>query len=262
MTVYDEIVPEPGERHLIYGTSGSGKSCHVDSEMRYVQYFRPEAMQLLLDTKPRFRAETVRGKYNFRRRQDAGYLYRHWQKGPVIPNSVYVDIYAEHPFRGLWTRPGEIAIMQSGDANDWRRMLLLASRFAKVHVDGRERRLVADEVLDFYGRTTWSIKPDQDVFYLAARTGRERNIGIALGAQRVHGLPPLVRNMASRVTLYHLDEDKDMRYLNANGIPDGVSPRGNFAFRQWKKERGGTMALNTFGVLEYPESYLEQLVAA
>jgi len=218
-------------------------------------------MQLLLDTKPRFRAETVRGRLP-RQRAKADYLYRHWQKGPVIPNSVFVDIRAEHPFRGLWTRPGEIAIMQSGDANDWRRMLLLASRFAKVHVDGRERRLVADEVLDFYGRTTWSIKPDQDVFYLASRAGRERNIGLALGAQRVHGLPPLVRNMASRVTLYHLDEDKDMKYLNANGIPDGVSPKGDFAFRQWRKEKGGIMQLNTFGRLEYPESYLEQLVAA
>lgn len=262
MTKHEDIVAGEGERHIIYGTTRSGKSCHLDHEMRAVQAWRPDAMQLLVDTKPRFRAETVRHKVNPRWRQDAKWMYKHWSKGPVIPNSVYVDIWDDHPFRGLWTRPGEVAIMQSGDEREWQRMLQLSMRFVKVHVAGRERRLIADEVLDFYGRTTWSINQKNDAFYLASRSGGERNIGLCLGAQRVYGLPILVRNMFSRVTLYHLDEEKDMKYLNANGIKDAKSPPGDYIFKQWRKENGGTVGAPITGRLEYPDAYLQQLAAA
>lgn len=262
MTLYEEVVAGPAERHLIFGTTRSGKSCHLDHEMRYIQTARPDAMQLLLDTKPRYRAETERGRFNPRSRQSAAYRYKNWSKGPVIPNSVYCDIWSDHPFRGLWSKPGEIVIMQSGDERDWLRMLTLTMRFTKVHVEGRERRIVADEVLDFYGRTTWSINNKNDAFYLASRSGGERNIGICLGAQRVYGLPILVRNMFSRITLYHLDEEKDMRYLNSNGIPDAASPSGDFMFRQWRKQNGGTVGKPIAAKLEYPESYLSQLAAA
>jgi len=218
-------------------------------------------MQALIDTKPRFRAEFERGAFP-KSRKSAAWRYKTWTDGPIVPNSVLVDIWDEHPFRGLWSRPGEIAILQSGDSAEWNRILQLMMRFVKAHVQGRERRIIADEVLDFYGRTTWSINTKNDVFYLASRAGRERLVGLSLGAQRVHGIPILVRNMASRVTLYHLDEEKDMKYLNTNGITDAVSPHGDFIFRQWRKEKGGTMSNPVTGKLLLPQSYLDQLTAA
>jgi hypothetical protein len=262
MTEFSDLIPGPGERNVIYGTTGSGKSCHVDWEMRSIQATRPDAMQALIDSKPRFRAETERGKYNPKARKSAAWRYRNWTSGPVIPNSVLVDIWDDHPFRGLWSRPGEIAIMQSGDSAEWDRILKLLMKFVKANVGDRERRIVADEVLDFYGRTTWSINAKNDVFYLASRAGRERLVGLSLGAQRVHGLPIMVRNMASRVTLYHLDEEKDMKYLASNGIQDVKSPSGDFIFRQWTKQKGGTMGNPLTGRLNLPDSYLEQLSAA
>jgi len=149
--------------------------------------------------------------------------------------------------------------MQSGEPTDWKRMLQLLVAFTDAHVKGRARHITADEVLDFYGRTTWSIMPKNDVFYRASRAGRERLVGLTLGAQRVHGLPIMVRNMASRVTLYHLDEDKDMKYLRENGIPDSVSPRGDFIFKQWKKQPGGPVGEPITGRLKLPQTYLDQL---
>jgi hypothetical protein len=68
--------------------------------------------------------------------------------------------------------------------------------------------------------------------------------------------------MFSRVTLFHLTEDKDMKYLNQNGIPDAESPSGNYIYRQWTKEPGGTVSAPFTGTLELPESYLNQLAAA
>lgn len=259
MTEFSDVVAGPAERHLIYGTTGSGKSCHIDWELREIQGSRPEAMQLLLDTKPRFRAEKERAQYNPRGRRSAAWRYEHWARGPVVPNSCLVDIWSDHPFRGMWTRPGEIAIMQSGNAEDWKRMLLLTMKFVKAHVQDRERHIVADEVLDFYGRTTWSIDPKHDVFYLASRAGRERKIGLSLGSQRVKGMPIIVRDMFSRVTLYHLDQESDMKYLQQNGIMDAASPSGEFIFRQWTKQHGGTVGEPLTGRLILPEEYLDQL---
>jgi len=171
-------------------------------------------------------------------------------------------MHADHPFRGLWDRPGEIAIMQSGDAQDWRRMLELAMAFVRAQVAERERHMTADEAMDFYGRTTWSIHNKNDVFYLAARSGGERNIGETLGWQRVKGAPILIRNMFSRNTLFNLTEAGDVKYLAQNGIADAQAPEGNYIFHQWTRQPGGGISPMSRHTLDLPESYLSQLAAA
>jgi hypothetical protein len=253
-----QLLPEVAERHNIFGTSRSGKSTHLDMEMRARQSERPEAWQLLLDTKPRFRAETERGITPGSRR-NASWRYRAWSAGPVLPGSVLVNIWDDHPFRGLWKRPGEIAIMQSGDHKDWLRMLELSMGFVRAQVGDTERHLTADEVLDFYGRTTHSIKNAADVFYLASRSGGERMIGETLGAQRIHGIPIMIRNQATRQTLYQLEEEKDLGYLISNGIPHASVPRQRFVFNQWVKEPGGLFGPTFTGHLAVPQEYLDQL---
>jgi hypothetical protein len=262
MTLHSDIIPGEGERHLIFGTSRSGKSSHLDWEMRGIQEEEPDCMSILVDTKPRFRAETERMPHLPKSRTSASWRYKHWAKGPVVPGSVLVDIHDAHPFRGLWTRPGEIALLQSGEPSDWLRMLHLLMAYARAHIGDRRRHVFVDEVLDFYGRGTHSIQNRSDVFYLLARSGGERKIGESLGAQRVYGLPILIRNMASRVTLYNLSEEKDLGYLSANGIHDARSPSERFAFWQWYKELGGNFGTPVYGRLDLPEDYLNQLSAA
>jgi hypothetical protein len=222
-------------------------------------------MQLLMDTKPRFRAEKIRGPVTFKNRKDAKKLYESWAKGPVIPNSVVVPIWDEHPFRGLWNKnnPNEVAIMQSGEESDWRRMLQLMDAFVKAQIKDRERRIVFDEVLDFYLRNTWGIAGRSDPIYRTARAGGERTIGLELGAHRLHCLPPLVLNMISRVNLFHLTDDGDLRHLRQSvGIKDAESPKGDFIFRQWVKQKGGALSEPFTGRVTYPQSYLDQLSAS
>jgi hypothetical protein len=52
-----------------------------------------------------------------------------------------------------------------------------------------------------------------------------------------------------------------MKYLNDIGIKDQSSPRGNYVFRQWRVEPGGTMSEPFTGTLMLPESYLKQQAA-
>jgi hypothetical protein len=257
-----ELCPGVGERHLIAGTTGSGKSAFQEWETVTVSDMRPDAMQLLVDTKPRYRAETERMSFNFRGRRSAAWRYKHWGKSPVLPNSVVADMSSPHPFRGLWTRPGEIVILQSGESQDWKRMLILLTAFARAQIKDRERRLVVDEILDFYQRNTFGIDMKHDVFYRTARAGRERGIGISLGAQRLRGLPPLIVAMLSRLTLFHLAIDSDMQYLRELGINDPNSPAGNFVFRHYTKQTGGVISAPIVGRCSYPQSYLDQLAAS
>lgn len=257
-----QLLPKPGERVATFGRSRSGKSSLMDWETREIQATRPTCMQIIVDTKPRFRAEKIRGPVTYRNRRDAAKLYTHWQKGPVVPNSVVVPLWDDQPFRGLWNKdnPSEVAILQSGDASDWKRMLQLLARFCAAHIRDRERRIIVDEALDFYNRNTWGIDAKNDVFYRTARAGGERNIGIELGAHRVHGLPPLVLNMLSRVNLFHLADDGDLIHLRKSvGIKDAESPTGDFVFRQWEVTPGGELSEPFTGRVRYPDSYLAQL---
>jgi hypothetical protein len=254
-----ELIPGPGERSLTFGGTRAGKSALDESRIGSIQVTRPDCMTLIIDSKPRFRAETMPMPMMPKRRKSAAHLYESWAKGPVVPNSVRVDLWSDRPFLGLFNIPGEVAIMQSGDASDWRHMLVLVDAFVRAQIKGRERLVSIDEALDFYQRNSWSINPTNDPFYRTARAGGERNIGLMLGAHQVAGIPPLLLKMASRYTLFHLRDEKDLKKLNEVGIPDDRSPEGDYVFKQWTVAPGGTISEPITARLDLPQSYLDQL---
>jgi hypothetical protein len=267
VTTVDELVAEEGERSLVYGGTRTGKSSYMDWDMRSMQDHRPSGMQLVADTKPRFRAETLSyGPGNkYRKSAAKAGIYDTWSAGPIVPNSVVVPFGSDHPFRGLWNqddRPGEIAIMQGDDSREWLTMLALMHEFVKAKIKGRERRLVVDEGLDFYQRNTLGIDPKKDPILRTARAGGERNIGLLFGAHRPHGIPPLLNTLSSRVTLFHLRLERDMHYLYELGIPESeTSPKGNYIFQQYRVAPGGVVAGPIVARFGYPESYLRQLAS-
>jgi hypothetical protein len=226
-------------------------------------------MQLVADTKPRFRAETVAYGPNNKYRKNAAKtgMYDHWAAGPVLPGSCALDWHSQHPFRGMWDsdnedRAGEICLMQSDEPAYWRRMNDLMNHFVARKMKDRERRIVVDEALDFYQRNTLGIDAKKDPILRTARAGGERNIGLLLGAHRPHGLPPLLNTLSSRVTLYHLRLERDMRYLYEMGVPeDEISPDGDYIFKQYIVAPGGRVDGPTVARWNYPDSYLKQLAS-
>lgn len=264
MPVFGDLVQGPGERHIVYGGTRTGKSSLMDWSMREIQRTRPNCMILVADTKPRFRAERQCVGPGNRWRKDASELYEHWASGPVLPNSVVVNLESSHPFRGLWGKdnPSEIAIMQSDDPGHWQLMNDLMHHFVQRRIKDRERLIVVDEALDFYQRNTLGIDARKDVILRTARAGGERNIGLLLGAHRPHGIPPLLNTLSSRVTLFHLRYGRDMKYLYDMGIPESeIAPAGNYIFKQYNVEPGGMISEPMHVKMSYPESYLKQLAA-
>jgi hypothetical protein len=261
-----DLTPEPGERVGTFGGSRTGKSALQEWEARTIQAVRPHCAQLIMDSKPRYRAEKVKHPWFPKQRRPIGKRYDDWAAGPTVPNSVTVDIWSDHPFRGLWPKDGEhhgeIVILQGETRQDHIRMLQLAMAFVKAQWKNRERRLIFDETLDFYARNGYSIDGRNDALYLAARAGGERGIGTEFGAHRVFGIPHLILMQLSRVNLFHLVSDSDMKHLKSTvGIRDAESPSGDFVFRQWEKKPGGTLSEPFTGRATYPQSYLDQLSA-
>jgi hypothetical protein len=154
MTHISELVPGKGERVITLGGTRAGKSGLQEWTAREIQHERPSAMQLIVDTKPRYRAETERGRFR-RGRKNASYRYESWEKGPMVPNSVVMDIWDDKPFKNLFSSdyPAEIVIMQGEDLEDWVRMLALLKGFVNAQIKGRERRIIVDESLDFTSET-------------------------------------------------------------------------------------------------------------
>jgi hypothetical protein len=262
----DEFVQGPGERHLIYGGTRTGKSSYMDWSIRHIQKVRPSCMTLVADTKPRFRAENIINPraYSLRLNSAKEGVYDSWTAGPTVPNSVRVDLTSPHPFRGLWDmkdHPAEVAIMQSDELSDWKLMNALMHEFVAKQVKGRERLVVVDEGLDFYQRNTLGIDSRRDVILRTARAGGERNIGLMLGAHRPHGIPPLLNTLSSRVTLFHLRYDADMRYLRDMGVREETSPDGNYIFNQYVIQPGGKVSPPVMARFKYPDWYLKQLSA-
>ena len=260
---FTDLVQGPGERHIIYGGTRTGKSSFMDWSIREIQRQRPDAWILIADTKPRFRAEFQAYGPNNRMRRSAKKLYESWAKGPMLPNSVAVDLESPHPFRGLWSkkRPGEVAIMQSDDPGRWRQMVALMNAFTSKHTPN-ERLIVVDEGLDFYQRNSLGIDSRNDVILRAARAGGERNIGLMFGAHRPHGIPPLLNTLSSRVSLFYIRYAKDMKYLWEMGIPDDeFPPDGNYIFKQYTILPGGVVSDPAKVRLALPQSYLDQLSA-
>lgn len=268
MTIVDDLVQDEGERHLVYGGTRTGKSSKMDWDMRFIQDNRPSCMQLVADTKPRFRAETITygWKNQWRKSAAKAGIYDSWERGPIVPNSVRVDLGSQHPFRGLWQsdpdkeRFGEIAIMQSDSPAMWRHMVTLMNFFTSAEIKGRERLVVVDEGLDFYQRNTLGIDAKTDPILRTARAGGERNIGLLLGAHRPHGIPPLLNTLSSRVSLFYLRFARDMRYLWEMGIPESESPPdGDYIYKQYVVAPGGKVAGPVKARMAYPQSYLNEL---
>ena len=262
MTEFSDIIPQRGERTLIYGGTRSGKSSLAEWMVREMQEERPDMMPLLLDTKPRFRAEKIAYGPGLRFRKDAKKLYESWEAGPVYPNSVVcpmdVDLSSLN-LSNLW-KPGELVVLQSGDSREHKRMLTIARSFLNMNPKRRERLLWVNEGLDFYQRNSLGIVASNDVILDSARAGGERGFGLLFEAHRPKGIPPLLNTLTSSVALFHLRFGQDMRYLYDMGIPEEDDmPEGDYVFKHYRIRPGGTVSRPLTVKMKYPDWYLKQL---
>lgn len=260
-----EITPKKAERALIIGGTRSGKSTLMDHFMREMVKERPHVQILLLDTKPRFRAEIERYGPGNRFVRDADYHYKDWESGPVVPGSYRVNIHASEPLHRMWTPEDRcrIAIAQTELPTERRRLLQIADSWYNVRQKRADRVLAVDELLDHYYRNSLSIAADTDAPLKVVRAGGERGFGGLYGAQRPKGLPPQITEELSVLYLFHLRYSADIKYLWDMGIPTDIEPpgedQGDYAFHIIRIRPGGKCEFDRTCRLRLSEAYLNEL---
>lgn len=214
---------------MVIGGTGSGKSTLADQlgsdfDRRYT---RKGGRRLVIDSKPRYRAEwTVRGKA-------AAGRYAKWGHGPMIPGSVVVD--EPEQLDMAWKMGARVVIVQGEGELD--RLGATALRFYRQANARRPQLLQVDETLDFYhGNGAFRPRVGMDVFSQVARAGRERGMGGLYGSQRTKGLPAVLMSELTKLWAFRLDNVEDSKRYREMGAPPFPNPTEKHVFYYWTKD--------------------------
>lgn len=234
-----------GDRGIICGGTRSGKSSLAagsptipfNRSLIYDFAHRYKSSRILLvDTKPRFRAEwTADGR-------SAKRVYRKWRYGQPIPNSVLVGLGQPGDLARAWRR-GNIAICQ-GSHED----ATIIARTMHAFLDSADGKIpllmYVDEAMDFYGTTGLPLPRSGNPILQAMRAGGERNVSELIATQRAKFISGQLWELLERLYLFRLELPGDMKRIQEMGIPPGVTPpTENHIFKYFSKlDRG-----NVFG---------------
>jgi hypothetical protein len=267
----DGITPKKGERALILGGSRSGKSVLLDHLRENIVIQRPSVQQLMLDSKPRFRAELERFGPGGKLIKDADKHYKDWEKGPIVPGSYRLDI-TSGDLKPFWNKkdPCRCVIIQTDDSAQRGRLLEISNTWFEKRSRYADRVLVVDELLDFYHGNGVCISR-HNVPLKVNRAGGERGFSGIYGAQRPKGIPIQITEELSWLYLFHLRFESDMKYLYENGVPTNITPPTDlcendpcscgmrYVFRVIKINPGGNASDHGLYRLTPSPAYLSQL---
>jgi hypothetical protein len=213
------------ERALLAGGTRSGKSTFseamvVDWRERY-----RDAPVLMLDSKPRYRAEYTAGGGRAKGR------YRKWAHGPTVPDSVVVE--SPDDIKLALSTGAKLLIAQGNGERDVPALV----RCARAWLDeqGKRRLIVVDETMDFF-RSNGSPVGGDDALVRVARAGAERDCAALYCTQRTQGIPAQLLEELTKLYLFRLDYRKDTRRLHEMGAPVSITPpTQNHVFKYWTK---------------------------
>lgn len=234
------------ERGLLIGGSGTGKS--VLEESLIVDFHHRYAAEggrvLILDSKPRFRAEWLPSG------RSASRIYKKWDHGPTVPDAVRVTDPDE--LGVSWDTGARIVIAQAESSAQIPALVACAQKFLEGSRRGRPQLLAVDETLDFFQANSARIG-GSDAIVRAARAGRERGLAALYCSQRTKGIPATLMEELTKLYLFRLDYLADAKRLQEMGAPASMlPPRVKYRFRYWTKEDydrvwpldGGSYTLN------------------
>lgn len=221
------------ERAFLAGGTEVGKSTLSDALADdFLQRYweggtKTGARELLVDSKPRYRAEHALMGPTVRKR------YRHWDHGPRVPGSVVVD--DPEDMQMAWDMGYRRVIAQGISSADVPRLTAFVAAFLQSSRARRPQLLRVDETGDMF-HPNGAPRGGDDAVVRAARAGRERGTACLFCSQRTKGIPPQLMEEMKRLYAFRLDFDSDAKRFQEMGAPDFELPRRKYEFCYWYKE--------------------------
>lgn len=225
---FGEISLRERERGLCLGGTGSGKTTLEELLIADFWTRYKDSRILILDSKPRFRAEFLPTGISAKRR------YRHWKPGTFIPGSVVID----HPsqLKGAWQTANRVVVAQCDMAADRWKLVAAAEQFFADARHSKPQLLCVDETADFFHMNGSPIAGSSDALVRVARSGRERGTAALYCSQRARSLPSSIIEEMSQLYLFVLDGVADLKRCVEMGAPPWIEPpEKEFQFALWTK---------------------------
>jgi hypothetical protein len=207
--------PNWTDRGIAVGGTGSGKSFLCEHLIEHAIFRYPKLQVLILDSKPRFRAEHETSGVGANRR------YSKWDHGTPIPGSYALNLRGSDAGLADALRLGAgIIIAQTTEESEFSRLLDAAQSFYRTARSSQPRLIYVDEVMDFYkvgGHTVGN-----NALLRAARAGRELGLGLLIASQRPRHIPVQLVQEANKLYLFKLRNTNDVDHLEEFGTPDDL----------------------------------------
>lgn len=228
---FSEISLHERERAFLLGGTGSGKT--TLEEMLIADFYSryQTSRILILDSKPRFRAEFFTNGLAAKR------VFKHWKPSATIPGSVLIRQASQ--LDDAWRLGARIVVAQCERQAERFRLVQIAEKFYNEARHSRPQLLCVDETADFFHQNGSPIAGSSDALIRVARSGRERGTAGLYCTQRARSIPSSIIEELTILYLFVLDGRSDLKRCVEMGAPEWIEPpERDYEFMLWtKRER-------------------------
>jgi energy-coupling factor transporter ATP-binding protein EcfA2 len=224
---FGEISLRERERAFLLGGTGSGKT--TLEEMLVADFYNryQSSRILILDSKPRFRAEYFTNGISAKR------VFRHWKPGPTIPGSVLIREAAQ--LEDAWRLGARVVVAQAERSAQYPELVHVAETFYRAARHSRPQLLCVDETADYFHQNGSPIG-GSDALVRIARSGRERGTAALYCSQRAKSIPSSIIEELTQLYLFALDGRSDLKRCIEMGAPEWIEPPEELLeFMLWTK---------------------------
>lgn len=216
------------ERGFLIGGTGSGKTTLEEMLIYDFSDRYPKSRILILDTKPRFRAEYLVNGLS------AKHLFKHWAPSDTIPGSVLIR--RADQLNDAWRLGAKVVIAQCELQEERKYLVDCAEAFFKSARHSRPQFLCVDETADFFHMNGAPIAGSSDALIRTARAGRERGTAALYCTQRAKSIPGSIIEELTQLYLFMLDSEDQLKRCVEAGAPKWIqAPEVEHQFYLWTK---------------------------
>lgn len=213
-----DIMLLPGERGLILGMTREGKSTLAEVNIDHWYTTWDDADILILDSKPRFRATWQLNGL------PAKMLYRNWDYGTEVPNSVVIPLRStEHEIKLAWSLGYRIIIAQIPKRSEIPKLDYAIHMAYEHRRKNRKLFIYVDELNNFFKIGVAGVKAGNGIV-MAITSGGEKSTAFLGAGQRPRNISVESLESMTKLFWFYTPFEEDNKHLRSMDLPMTARP--------------------------------------